>query len=81
MIYQFTGQNIMLQALVPDQFRGRVMALYTLAIVGAAPFGSLLLGFLANQIGTANGVCAYMLVGGLLSIVIMVRWPAFIQKQ
>lgn len=81
MIYQFTGQNIMLQALVPDQFRGRVMALYTLAIVGAAPFGSLLLGFLANQIGTANGVCVYMLIGGLLSTAIMVRWPAFIQKQ
>ena len=81
MIYQFTGQNIMLQGIVPDQFRGRVMALYSLAVAGANPFGSLILGFLANQIGTANGVCVYMLVGGLLSAAIMYRWPAFIRER
>jgi MFS family permease len=54
--------NMIVQAIVDDDKRGRVMSLYTVSFMGMAPFGSLAAGALADVIGVAatltiSGVC------------------------
>ncbi|MBZ0100949.1 MAG: MFS transporter [Thermoanaerobaculia bacterium] len=44
MISQMASSNTLIQSLVPDRVRGRVMALYTMMFMGMAPFGALLAG-------------------------------------
>ena len=44
--------NTMVQMLSPDSLRGRIFSLYSLALIGANPLGAILLGFMANQVGT-----------------------------
>jgi MFS family permease len=53
MITLLATTNTLLQTTTPDVFRGRVMSLYTLALVGLMPAGSLLAGYLAEQLGSA----------------------------
>ncbi len=48
--------NTVIQSLVPEDKRARVMSYYTMAFFGAAPFGSLLAGTLANRIGAPHTV-------------------------
>jgi MFS family permease len=48
--------NTIVQSLVPEDKRARVMSFYTMAFVGAAPFGSLLAGTLADRIGAPHAV-------------------------
>jgi MFS family permease len=43
--------NTIIQSLVPEDRRARVMSYYTMAFFGASPFGSLLAGLLAHRIG------------------------------
>ena len=56
-----SASNTLLQTLVTDDKRGRVMSLYTMAIMGMTPFGSLLAGVLASHIGAPRT----LLLGGL----------------
>jgi MFS family permease len=56
--------NTILQTITEDQMRGRVMSFYTMAIMGTAPFGSLLAGSLAKLIGTQYAI----LIGGVSCI-------------
>ena len=51
MMQGMAGSNTIIQTLVPEDKRGRVMSYYTMAFVGMAPFGSLLAGSLAHVIG------------------------------
>jgi MFS family permease len=55
------ASNTLLQTLVDDDKRGRVMSFYTMAFMGTTPFGSLLAGSLADRIGTPPT----LFVGGL----------------
>ena len=43
--------NTILQTIVEEQMRGRVMSFYTMAFLGTAPIGSLLAGVVADRIG------------------------------
>jgi MFS family permease len=56
--------NMILQTIVDDDKRGRVMSLYTAAFLGVAPLGSLLAGMFADRIGAATTV----LIGGILCL-------------
>jgi len=56
MLQGMTVSNTIIQTLVPEDRRGRVMSYYTAAFVGMAPFGSLLAGFLAHWIGAPRTV-------------------------
>jgi MFS family permease len=58
---QMAASNTLLQTLVEDDKRGRVMSFYTMAFMGTAPFGSLLAGGLAHRIGAPRT----LLLGGL----------------
>ena len=51
-----SGSNTIIQALVPDDKRARVMSYYMMAFFGAAPFGSLLAGTLAERIGAPDTI-------------------------
>jgi MFS family permease len=56
--------NTLLQTLVPDELRGRVISVYTLSFVGMAPFGSFLGGAAADRFGVAWTLG----IGGLLCV-------------
>jgi len=51
MMQGLTTSNTIIQTLVDESVRGRVMSYYTMAFVGMAPFGSLVAGALAHAIG------------------------------
>jgi len=62
MMQQMAASNTIIQTIVPEDKRGRVMSYYTMAFVGMAPFGSLLAGALAHVVGAPrtlliNGLC------------------------
>lgn len=48
---QMSSSNTLIQAMVPDELRGRAMAVYTMMFMGMAPVGSLFAGVLADKIG------------------------------
>ena len=50
------ASNTVIQTLVPEDKRSRVMSYYTMAFVGMAPFGSLLAGGLAHYLGAPRAV-------------------------
>jgi MFS family permease len=56
MMMQMASTNTLLQTLVDDDKRGRVMSLYVMAFMGTAPFGSFIAGILASTIGAPNTV-------------------------
>jgi MFS family permease len=64
MMLQMASSNTMLQTIVDDKQRGRVMSFYTMAFMGTAPFGSLLAGSAAKIIGIPNTI----LIGGISCI-------------
>lgn len=65
MMVEMASTNTVLQTIVEERLRGRVMALYTMAFLGTAPIGSLLGGFLANRIGAQQTIR----LGGIACIV------------
>jgi transmembrane secretion effector len=48
---QTSSSNTMLQAMSPDNLRGRVLAVYSMMFMGMAPIGALLAGAEAKRIG------------------------------
>jgi MFS family permease len=64
MMVQMASSNTVLQTVVDDDKRGRVMSFYTMEFMGMAPFGSLLAGALAERIGAPNT----LLVGGVFTV-------------
>ena len=48
---QNAAANTLIQTLIPDDYRERIMALYAMTVVGVGPFGSLAAGALAGRIG------------------------------
>jgi len=64
MIVQLATSNTALQTIVDDDKRGRVMSLYTMAVMGMAPFGSILGGAVAHRIG----VNMTFLLGGVVCV-------------
>jgi len=70
------ASNTILQTIVDDDKRGRVMSFYAMAFLGVAPLGSLLAGSLAGRLGAARVVqlAASMCIMG--SLVFAWRLPA-----
>jgi MFS family permease len=76
MMMQFTATNTLIQAMVPDQLRGRVMSLYAMMFLGMTPFGSLLAGALADHIGAPVTVALGGLASCLGGLAFARKWPA-----
>jgi MFS family permease len=51
---QMASSNTLLQTIVDEDKRGRVMSFYTMAVMGVTPFGSLLAGGVAHSVGAAS---------------------------
>jgi len=65
MMVQMAASNTILQTIVEEDKRGRVMSFYTMSFMGMAPFGSLLAGSLATKIGSPHT----LLFGGICCII------------
>jgi len=72
MMQQMASSNTILQTIVEDEKRGRVMSFYSVALQGMAPFGSLFGGALAAKIGAPRTV----MISGALCLASSV-WFAF----
>ena len=66
-----TGCNTTLQLIAPNELRGRVMGLYTVTFAGMTPFGSLLVGWVAEHQGI-RVACAAGGAIGLLGVAVLV---------
>jgi len=64
-VTQLVSMNTLIQLGVPNELRGRVFSIYLWALQGVAPFGSILIGWLAQN----WGVPAAALAGGLISLI------------
>jgi len=64
MMVQMASSNTLIQSMVPDQLRGRVMAVYSMMFMGMSPVGALLAGLLAHRLGAPLTVAA----GGVVCI-------------
>jgi MFS family permease len=69
MMVEMAASNTLIQAMVPDRLRGRVMAVYSMMFMGMAPLGALMAGALAGPIGAPATVAiggAVCVAGGLM---------------
>ncbi len=64
MMLQMACSNTLIQVMVPDDLRGRVMAVYSMMFMGMAPIGALLGGAIADRLGAPLTVG----IGGLASV-------------
>jgi MFS family permease len=77
MMIQVGSTNTLIQSMVPDHFRGRVMSLYSMMLIGISPLGALTAGFEASHFGApltlalGAGVCL------LAASVFFFQLPAF----
>jgi MFS family permease len=73
---QMASSNTLIQTMVPDVLRGRVMALYSMMLLGMAPFGALLAGAVAEQLGAPLTVASGGTVCLVGAAIFWYRWPA-----
>jgi predicted MFS family arabinose efflux permease len=68
--------NTLVQMLSPDDLRGRVFSLYSLALIGTAPIGSLFIGALARVpfLGPRGAVCSGALIAAIFALMVYARF-------
>jgi MFS family permease len=71
------GSNTLIQTQVDNRFRGRVMALFTMAFLGIAPLGSLIVGSFAHLLG----VRPTLVVCGLLSVAAGMTYRRVVRRR
>jgi MFS family permease len=76
MMGTMTSCNTIIQTVVDDEKRGRIMGFYAMAIFGMAPFGSLMAGSLASHIGAPNTVILGGISCAVAAILFAGRLPA-----
>ncbi len=64
MMIEMAASNTLIQAMVPDNLRGRVMAVYSMMFMGMAPIGALVAGSLAQRLGAPRTV----MIGGAICV-------------
>lgn len=64
MMTQMSSSNTLVQAMIPDELRGRVMSVYSMMFMGLSPIGALLAGSVAGVIGVPETVA----IGGAVCI-------------
>ena len=81
MVTTFVTLNTVIQTVVPDAFRSRVLSLYSLAMLGFSPFGALTLGAIADKFGTETALILNGILIAVLCGAILVRWPTMIRYR
>ena len=65
MMIEMASSNTLIQTMVPDELRGRAMAVYSMMFMGMAPFGALSAGTVAQHLGAPQTVA----MGGVVCLV------------
>jgi len=73
--------NALVQSLVPDELRGRVMSIYTLTFFGFMPIGSLLAGVAAERIGVPSAVMLGAIIVFLFAGLVYWRVPGLRRSE
>ena len=71
MIIIMAASNTVIQTIVEENKRGRIMSLFVLAFIGMSPFGSLIAGFMGNVLGVGHSLLVsgiFCLLGSLVFI-------------
>ena len=84
---QMASSNTVIQTIVDDEKRGRVMSFYMMAFLGTAPFGSLMAGWLSSRLGAPHtvmlsGICCLAGAGWFateLPVIRLVVRPIYIR--
>jgi MFS family permease len=77
MMLETTTSNTLIQAMVPDELRGRVMAVYTMMFMGMAPLGSLFSGAVADHLGAPVTLAFGGVVCMIAATIFLSRLPQF----
>jgi MFS family permease len=80
MMVQMASSNTIIQTIVEEDKRGRVMSFYTMAFMGTVPFGSLLAGSIASKIG-APGTTIIGGVACILGSILFARRLPYLRKM
>lgn len=67
--------NALVQSLVPEALRGRVMSIYSLVFFGAMPIGSLLIGWLAEVAGEQTAVISDAILAMMVAVLVWILMP------
>jgi MFS family permease len=70
---QMAATNTIVQSRVPDDLRGRIMAVYATMFMGVQPIGSLLAGYVARRFGAPVTLAVFGLLVVIGSLVFLVR--------
>ncbi len=81
MMIEMASSNTLLQSMVPDELRGRVMSVYSMVFMGMAPFGALLAGVAAGRVGapwtvTGSGIVCMTVAAVYWTQLGRIRGPA-----
>lgn len=69
-----TCDNSLIQEIIPNEVRGRVMSIYVFLWGGTAPFGSLYVAFLANYVGVAFSIIVGLVIALLTMLIVFKRF-------
>jgi MFS family permease len=75
-ITTLASSNTVLQTIVDDQMRGRLMSFFTMSVMGMAPFGSLLAGVLSSRFGADGTVMIAGAGVALAGLLFSIKLPA-----
>ena len=75
MMLQMSSSNTLIQAMVPDELRGRVMSVYSMMFMGMGPFGALIAGAIADHLGAPLAVIMGAVAGLGGAIIFGMRLP------
>ena len=77
LMIQVGATNTLIQSMVPDNLRGRVISIYAMTLLGLAPFGSLAAGFVADRLGAPKAIAIGGAVCLIAALLFWTRLPAF----
>jgi MFS family permease len=75
LMIQMGSSNTLIQSMVPDRLRGRVMSVYSMMLMGMAPIGSFLAGAAADRLGAPLTVALGGAVCGIAACIFWLRLP------
>jgi len=74
-IVQFNLSNGLIQTIVEENFRGRVLSFYTFTFFALYPLGSLWIGYIAEHLGITNAVLINSIILFLFFVIIKIKNP------
>ncbi len=80
-IMVFATSNTLVQLIVPDALRGRVMSIYTVMFLGTTPIGSLIAGLIARKAGAPDTTIAFAVVSLIIAVIVCFRPGGLISLQ